>query len=176
MTERTGMARACPRSRAGTTESIGASRLANLMDFAQDRFQFRLQLIERKFDRRWARSDQHQTRWERVSQVGLAHDRSESPAQSIPYDGRTQCASGRVRDRHRVGFWIGRTGAPQGRTTDSLAVTSEHFERSTVTNPSDQADRRARPRARRFLMTARPPRVLIRERNPCFFALLWVLG
>jgi hypothetical protein len=40
----------------------------------------------------------------------------------------------------------------------------------------NQAESRARPLARRFLITARPPRVLIRARNPCFFARRWVLG
>jgi hypothetical protein len=33
----------------------------------------------------------------------------------------------------------------------------------------DQADSRARPRRRRVLITARPARVRIRCRNPCFF-------
>ena len=40
----------------------------------------------------------------------------------------------------------------------------------------DQAERRARPLARRALITARPPAVAMRARKPCFFARRRSLG
>jgi hypothetical protein len=176
MTGRIGRARACLLHRAGTTESTEASNLAYLMDLAQDRLQFDLQLVERQFDCRRSRADQHQTRGQRTLQIRLPQNRTKLSPSPISSHRRAERASDRIGHRHRVGFWVGTTGTPQGWSTDSFSVRSEAFERLTVANPRNQADRRARPRARRFLITARPPRVLIRERNPCFFALLWVLG
>jgi hypothetical protein len=60
--------------------------------------------------------------------------------------------------------------APKGRSSDSATVTRQCRKGVTTVNPLDQADRRARPLARRLLMTARPPRVRMRARNPCFLA------
>ena len=43
-------------------------------------------------------------------------------------------------------------------------------------DPADQADNRARPFCRRALIIARPPRVRMRLRKPCFRARLRVFG
>lgn len=45
-----------------------------------------------------------------------------------------------------------------------------------VADAPDQAERRARPRERRFLSTARPPRVRMRRRKPCFFLRFRLFG
>jgi hypothetical protein len=47
---------------------------------------------------------------------------------------------------------------------------------TTVPERHTQADSRARPLARRFFRIARPPRVRIRARNPCFRLRRRVLG
>ena len=49
-------------------------------------------------------------------------------------------------------------------------------ESETPRNPADHAERRARPLARRDLRMARPERVFIRLRKPCFFARRRLLG
>jgi hypothetical protein len=59
---------------------------------------------------------------------------------------------------------------------DPRTVTTEAFERVALADPVRQADRRARPLARRFLSTARPARVLIRARKPCLRARRRLLG
>ena len=46
----------------------------------------------------------------------------------------------------------------------------------TVANSVNQAESRARPRARRDLSTARPARLRIRRRKPCFFLRFRLLG
>lgn len=52
----------------------------------------------------------------------------------------------------------------------------ERDEGRMVADAPDQAERRARPRERRALSTARPPRVRMRVRNPCFFLRFRLLG
>ena len=49
-------------------------------------------------------------------------------------------------------------------------------ESETSRNAIDHADKRARPLERRDFKTARPARVFIRLRNPCFFARRRLLG
>ena len=49
-------------------------------------------------------------------------------------------------------------------------------ESETSRNPADHAERRARPLERRDLRMARPERVFIRLRKPCFFARRRLLG
>jgi hypothetical protein len=59
---------------------------------------------------------------------------------------------------------------------DPRPVATEAFERVALADPVRQAERRARPLARRFLSTARPARVLIRARKPCLRARRRLLG
>ena len=65
---------------------------------------------------------------------------------------------------------VGEIRAPQRSAAEPHTVTTEADEDVTISNRIDQADRRARPLARRALSTARPPRVLMRARKPCVLA------
>ena len=54
--------------------------------------------------------------------------------------------------------------------------TRQLSERRTAPNAMNQAEIRARPRPRRAFSTARPARVCIRRRNPCFFLRFRLFG
>ena len=71
---------------------------------------------------------------------------------------------------------IGDEGAPQRVDPQADAFSPKTDEGVSLLDPADQADRRARPLARRDLSTARPARVLMRARNPCLRARRRLLG
>ena len=71
---------------------------------------------------------------------------------------------------------IGTPRAPQSGATDPHAVVCQPPEGVTTADPGDQAERRARPLARRLFSTARPARVDIRARKPWRLARRWLLG
>ena len=109
--------------------------------------------------------------------IGRTRARSrEAAANPIPGHGRTERAPEGERHGRCGRFGFVTPGTPQSCASDPGAASRQALESVAVANSMDQADRRARPLARRFLSTARPARVLIRERNPCFFARRWVLG
>ena len=60
--------------------------------------------------------------------------------------------------------------------TKLLVHRKRFLPRRHVRFPADQTVRRLRPLRRRRLITARPCRVRIRARNPCFFARLRLFG
>ena len=105
----------------------------------------------------------------------FVHDGAELSAQAIANHGVATGASDRVRD-------LG--------VTSSIAVDPTHPDRSVTSWPDsdecskgrmaansvNQAEIRARPRARRDLSTARPALFFIRRRNPCFFLRFRLLG
>jgi hypothetical protein len=66
--------------------------------------------------------------------------------------------------------------APQQFVAHPPAAPTDQVELGAGADAVDQAERRARPLARRALSTARPARVLMRARNPCFFARRCWLG
>lgn len=65
---------------------------------------------------------------------------------------------------------------PQRAGRCSTRRAAQSGERRPTPHRLDQAARRCRPFRRRATSTARPPRVLILERNPCFFARFRVFG
>ena len=65
---------------------------------------------------------------------------------------------------------------PQGTTAHRATVAAEEVEVVPSTQSANQADSRARPFWRRAEMMARPARVCIRFRKPCFLARRRVLG
>ena len=105
----------------------------------------------------------------------FVHDGAELSAQAIANHGVATGASDRVRD-------LG--------VTNSIAVDPTHPDRSVTTrsdpderskgrmaaNSVNQAEIRARPRARRDRSTARPALFFIRRRNPCFFLRFRLFG
>lgn len=81
----------------------------------------------------------------------------------------------RVRDPGRSGA-DSRDRPHRNRSASRRPGLSERLERPTVADSVSQAASRLRPRARRAFSTARPPRVCIRARKPCFFLRFRVLG
>lgn len=134
------------------------------------------QLIERQFD--WSGTNpDHQDPWrKRLATIDLAKDLPQATTQPVALDRRAVGAPDRVRHEGRFRLRLRTPAAPQGRSPDSAPVTRKCRKCVTAVNPLDQTDRRARPLARRLLRTARPPRVLMRARNPCFLARRWLLG
>ena len=65
---------------------------------------------------------------------------------------------------------------PQGTTAHRATFAAEEVEVVPSTQSANQADSRARPFWRRAEMMARPARVCIRFRKPCFLARRRVLG
>lgn len=106
----------------------------------------------------------------------LSRDRAKSTTESIP--GRSwpvHTTDGEChRWRHLRG--IGKMSTPQHGRSHLAPRAGQFYELLTSADPIDQADRRARPLARRDFSTARPARVLMRARNPCFFARRCWLG
>jgi hypothetical protein len=107
------------------------------------------------------------------------HDRPEATADPVPDDCRP----------HDPGNGVGHPGSrsihldaggskadPQRTTAHRASVAPEELEVVPSTQSADQADRRARPFRRRAEMMARPARVCIRFRKPCFLARRRVLG
>ena len=116
------------------------------------------------------------TGWQRPLAGHLATDRAESTPKSIPRHRRAvRTADGEGhRWRHLRG--IVKMSTPQHGGPHSAPRVGQFIELLASADPMDQADRRARPLARRDLSTARPARVLIRARKPCFLARRCWLG
>ena len=120
-------------------------------------------------------ADQQQPRWQRVRRLArrrIARSRRRSRLRTTagprarPSANASRCRRRRVRT----------PGAPEDRAADPRAVACRRSNASRARIRFDQAERRARPLARRFLSTARPARVDIRARKPCFLARRWLLG
>src|SRR4029077_7060787 len=62
------------------------------------------------------------------------------------------------------------------RSCSAASATGQRAKRRGITDAPDQAERLARPLPRRRRITARPPRVRIRIRNPCFLLRLRLFG
>ena len=100
---------------------------------------------------------------------------AESPPESVAGHGIPDMSADRVRDRRRA-----RVIAPEHTDRErARAVTAgpdKGAEGLTAADASDQAESLARPWRRRPLITARPARVRIRRRKPCFFLRFRILG
>lgn len=131
-----------------------------------------LEVCERMFVHASAGADQQQPRRHLV----VAKHRSEPTTQQIALDGRPGGAAdgeGHLRWNH---LGIGNERAPERIDPHTDAISPEADECVAFANPVDQADRRARPLARRDFSTARPARVLMRARKPCLRARRRMLG
>jgi hypothetical protein len=109
-------------------------------------------------------------------EVGVdTHDLPESAPEAVADDR----VPGRTPDRVRHCGW-GRVGAAQHTDRDGTRAVAtgpgEGTEGLTAADASDQAESLARPWRRRPLITARPARVRIRRRKPCFFLRFRLLG
>jgi hypothetical protein len=131
-----------------------------------------LELVECMFVRASIRADEQESR----GHIAVAKHGPQPSAQPIALDGRPGGATdgeGHLRWNH---LGIGNERAPERIDPHTDAVSPEAKECVAFANPVDQADRRARPLARRDFSTARPARVLMRARKPCLRARRRLLG
>jgi hypothetical protein len=105
----------------------------------------------------------------------LSQRGSEASARPVARHRVADAASDRVRDA-RCGRFVGRDDANGDGSAARRPYVRERLEGRTVADRLAQAASRLRPRARRDLSTARPPRVRIRERNPWVFFRLRLFG
>lgn len=105
----------------------------------------------------------------------LVHDRAESAAESVPHHGVPAASADCVRN---LGMAVSASVRPAHphRPIASRAGPGECGEGRMAANSVNQAEIRARPRARRDFSTARPARFFIRRRNPCFFLRFRLFG
>lgn len=130
------------------------------------------QLVERQFDRRPVGPDDPSTR----RHVARLQQGAQTSPQTIALHGRADRAGDGEGHARLAQRGVVPVRAPQWIVADTDAVTSEIGELVTSAESADQADRRARPLARRERSTARPPRVLMRARKPCLRARRRLLG
>jgi hypothetical protein len=113
----------------------------------------------------------------RAKKPGLSGEqRSKTTPHSISHDSRAERPTECVRNLRMGGVLVNDGNAPQRTRRDSPTALAQQFETRSIPNSMDQADSRARPRSRRALRMARPARVLMRCRKPCFFARRRLLG
>lgn len=111
--------------------------------------------------------------------VKIDHDRPEATANPVPNNSwSNQPGDGVGHPRTRTIHLVtgGSKADPQGTTTHRTTVTAKEVKIVPSTQSANQADNRARPFWRRAEMMARPARVCIRFRKPCFLARRRVLG
>ena len=104
------------------------------------------------------------------------HDGAETAAEAVAGDSVAECTTDGEGHCRRADGGVSDVPTPQGLGRGAAAMALQSLERSTLVDPTDQADRRERPLRRRALMIERPARVRIRARNPCLRARRRVLG
>lgn len=119
--------------------------------------------------------------WERLGTDSVEFDeRSSQPsAYPVPDHRRADLAVDRIGNSCMSALGRGIDGPDEAQSQWSTGGTlppSEVGEGRPVPDAVDQADRRARPWRRRARRTARPDRVAIRVRKPCFLARRRLLG
>jgi hypothetical protein len=105
----------------------------------------------------------------------LSNRGPEAAADPVADDGVADVPSHRVRDACRPGVGAGDPTQAEGPASAGTS-SGQRLEGATVADRPGQAPRRLRPRARRALSTARPPRVRIRPRKPCVLLRRRLLG
>ena len=105
----------------------------------------------------------------------LVHDGSETATQPVTRHGVPTAPTDCVRNL-RIAFPVAIQPANPHRTVAPRADPGECGEGRMAANSVNQAEIRARPRARRDFSTARPARFFIRRRNPCFFLRFRLFG
>jgi len=127
---------------------------------------------ERAFASASMGAEQVQPRWKIVATQDLA----ESTPEPVALHGGTGGATDRECHAWRNQSRIVDERAPERVDPHAGAFAPKANEGVALADPVDQADRRARPLARRDLSTARPARVLMRARKPCLRARRRLLG
>ncbi len=149
-----------------------SDRRCSSIDLRQQRLHRLFHLDERLFACGSSDADEIQAR---LDVAGCQHG-TKTSTKSISMHGGTDGATDGERHLggHQIGIEDERT--PQRIGPDPNPVPPEADEGVAFADPVDQAERRARPLARRDFSTARPARVLMRARNPCLRARRRLLG
>jgi hypothetical protein len=184
-TERTGTGTAGPLRGVGTSQSMPTptvrcdpvtnflrSLVYRRVDLGREFAQRGLNLFERQFVSTWPTTDQVQTRREGQ----LLQNCTRAPPKTVADDRVAHGAIDSERHLGSVQRGIDQMRTPKGFNSHSTTITTKPQKILPCTNPTDQADRRARPLSRRDFRTARPARVLMRARKPCFLDRRRALG
>ena len=128
-----------------------------------------------------AAAARHQDRPATVGTPGIDERRPKSTAGPIAFDRGSKASLEREGERQRGaglhGPVFGRERSNvHGTVTATVTFGSEGAERRSVRDRRGHALSLCRPRCRRERSTARPPRVALRARTPCFMARLRLLG
>lgn len=127
-----------------------------------------------------ARADTHQVvaRWEpRVpGTIELLQRGAQPPPHAVADHGGTDLPVDGERDATDLATRVRATLHLEVRPSCTTSLTAKDTERAPASESDDQAERRCRPFSRRARITARPPLVAIRWRNPCFLARLRTFG
>ena len=133
--------------------------------------------IELEFDLRlaggtWLSAEEVVACWQLAAEGRRAQHDPQLASYTIANHGRSERATERERHpRRRRAVWrIEEVGAPQHSGPSAPTIGRDAREGAALSDAPDQADRRCRPLARRAFNTARPARVLMRLRKPCFLA------
>ena len=144
----------------------------SIRNLAYQLCQAALEFCERTFVGASAGADEQEPR----RHLALPKHRSKPSTQQIALDGRPGGATDGERHLRWNHLGIGNERAPERLDPHTDAVSPKADECVALADPVDQADRRARPLARRDFSTARPARVLMRARKPCLRARRRLLG
>jgi hypothetical protein len=106
----------------------------------------------------------------------FAHNRAETPPDPVTRDRVANGFSDGKRDAWRTRGRAEIERAALDRTRAAAARSGQSPKRCRITDAPDQAERFARPLRRRRAITARPPRLRIRIRKPCFFERFRLFG
>ena len=96
-----------------------------------------------------------------------AHHRAQPSPQTVPHHRRAGATGHGEGHPRRVAGAVEQIADLEQSMADDAAIPAEPFECRRGPDSPDQADNLWRPRRRLALTTARPPRLLIRFRNPC---------
>ncbi len=142
------------------------------MKFLQQQVQVELEFDERAPGGTCLTAEQILARWQLPAGSRRAQHGPQLPAHTIANDGGSERATERERHpRRRRACWrIEEVGAPQHSGPSAPTIGRDAREGAALSDAPDQADSRCRPLARRAFKTARPARVLMRLRKPCFLA------
>lgn len=122
------------------------------------------------------RSDEQRPVIETLCRSRRGHDGAQAPPQAIANDGRSDGTTDGEADVQRRLPRLIQVSAPQGLRPSAATMAQQCLEVASLTDPTAQAESRARPLRRRALRMARPDRVRMRARNPCLRARRRVFG
>ncbi len=105
-----------------------------------------------------------------------SEEHSQAAAHPVALDGAPKAAPNGVANEGLVERGLNDHATPEPARANICSPLGEAGEITPALETSDQADRRWRPLARRDLRTARPARVLMRLRKPCFLERRRLLG